>query len=121
MVWLDVEMKCYVLVEFIVAAVLGRLKLSVLASSPCMRVILFILLGVVTVFLVSEVSCLSICLPSILLMWLFLPSNREFSVEYRCLVIFDLSLTNLNLISSSGLILLLISTVKVLSKKFSDD
>lgn len=74
-------MKCSVLVELIVAAVLGRLKLWFLASSPCMKVSLFMLLGVLMEFLVNEVSCLSGCLLSFLLMLLLRPSKIEFYVE----------------------------------------
>jgi hypothetical protein len=51
-------MKCSVLVELIVVTVLGRLKLCVLVSSACIKVILFILFGVFIEFLVREVSCL---------------------------------------------------------------
>ena len=85
-VWFEVEIKCSVLVELIVAAVFGRLKLCVLLSYDCKKVSLFMLLGVLIEFLVRDVSCLSNCLPSFLLIWLFLPSKIEFSVEYKCLL-----------------------------------
>lgn len=74
-------MKFSVFVELIVAAVLGTPKFCVLVSSPCMKVSLLILFGVLIEFLVRDVSCLSICLPSFLLILLFLPSKIEFSVE----------------------------------------
>ena len=57
-VWLEVEMKCSVLFEDIVAAVLGKLKLLFFAYSACINVSLFIALGVLIEFFVSEVSCL---------------------------------------------------------------
>jgi hypothetical protein len=46
------------LLEEIVAAVFGRLKCWFLTYSACIKVSLFIWLGVLIEFLVREVSCL---------------------------------------------------------------
>ena len=114
-------MKCSVLFEM-VAAVLGRLKLWFFGSSlDCMKVSLFRLLGVLIEFFVKDVSCLSRFLASLRRMLLFLPSKMEFYVEYRCLLMLDLSPTNRYLCSYSGFIRALMSTVRALSRKVSED